>query len=74
MGTSLLTMPWAMSTAGLGGGIVCLIAVACLSLYTSYRVIDSVRFLETRGGKKRVKGAGPILDWMLDKGQCFSYA
>ncbi|CAJ0584812.1 unnamed protein product, partial [Mesorhabditis spiculigera] len=41
MGTSLLAMPWAMQQAGFGLGIFLIIAVAGISLYTAYRVVQS---------------------------------
>ncbi|XP_070563041.1 neutral amino acid transporter 9-like isoform X2 [Ptychodera flava] len=42
MGTSLLSMPWAVGEAGLVLGIIILITMAGLTLYTCYRVVKSV--------------------------------
>ncbi|XP_076065824.1 neutral amino acid transporter 9-like [Oratosquilla oratoria] len=39
MGTSLLTMPWAFGQAGFVGGLLIMISMAALCLYTSYRVL-----------------------------------
>ena len=45
MGTSLLSMPWAINQAGFVNGIVLLLAMAALMLYTSYRILKSVEGL-----------------------------
>ncbi|XP_033637139.1 sodium-coupled neutral amino acid transporter 9-like isoform X2 [Asterias rubens] len=50
MGTSLLSMPWAIQQAGFVMGLVLLIGMAGLTLYTCYRVVQSVDKLES-GGK-----------------------
>ena len=42
MGTSLLSMPWAIQQAGFVMGIVLLVTMAGLTLYTCYRVVKSV--------------------------------
>ena len=42
MGTSLLSMPWAIGLAGLALGVGFLVLIAFLTLYTSYRVMKSV--------------------------------
>ena len=42
MGTSLLSMPWAINKAGFVTGIALLIAMCGLMLYTSYRILKSV--------------------------------
>lgn len=42
MGTSLLSMPWAINQAGFVTGIALLLAMAGLMLYTSYRILKSV--------------------------------
>lgn len=42
MGTSLLSMPWAIGQAGLVLGVGLMIFMAFLTLYTSYRVMKSV--------------------------------
>ncbi|ESP05169.1 hypothetical protein LOTGIDRAFT_227847 [Lottia gigantea] len=45
MGTSLLSMPWAIKQAGFITGIGLLIFVAGLMLYTSYRILRAVEVL-----------------------------
>ncbi|XP_038068594.1 sodium-coupled neutral amino acid transporter 9-like isoform X1 [Patiria miniata] len=50
MGTSLLSMPWAIQQAGFLMGLFLLVAMAGLTLYTCYRVVKSVQRLES-GGK-----------------------
>lgn len=40
MGTSLLSMPWALEQAGLGLGLFLMLLVAGLCLYTAYRIIQ----------------------------------
>ena len=40
MGTSLLSMPWALEQAGLGMGLAMMALVAGLCLYTAYRIIQ----------------------------------
>ena len=42
MGTSLLSMPWAIGQAGLALGVGFMVLMAFLTLYTSYRVMKSV--------------------------------
>ncbi|KAJ8039714.1 Sodium-coupled neutral amino acid transporter 9-like [Holothuria leucospilota] len=42
MGTSLLSMPWAIHQAGFAMGIFFLISMAGITLYTCYRVVQSV--------------------------------
>ena len=39
MGTSLLTMPWAFGQAGFAGGIIMMVIMAFLAVYTSYRLL-----------------------------------
>ncbi|MPC88658.1 Sodium-coupled neutral amino acid transporter 9 [Portunus trituberculatus] len=39
MGTSLMTMPWAFGQAGFVGGIVIMLAMAGLALYTATRLL-----------------------------------
>ncbi|CAI4227100.1 unnamed protein product [Auanema sp. JU1783] len=41
MGTSLLTMPWALQQAGLALGIIIYLAMCAVCLYTAYRVLQS---------------------------------
>ena len=40
MGTSLLSMPWALEQAGLGMGLFMMALVAALCLYTAYRILQ----------------------------------
>ena len=42
MGTSLLSMPWAIERAGFILGISLLVVMALLTLYTSYLVMKSI--------------------------------
>ncbi|XP_077981323.1 neutral amino acid transporter 9-like [Glandiceps talaboti] len=49
MGTSLLSMPWAIGQAGFVLGIIILISMAGLTLYTCYRVVKSIDNVEHRG-------------------------
>uniref|UniRef100_A0A2P2I9S2 Sodium-coupled neutral amino acid transporter 9-like n=1 Tax=Hirondellea gigas TaxID=1518452 RepID=A0A2P2I9S2_9CRUS len=39
MGTSILTMPWAFGKAGFVGGLVVMIGMAILCLFTAYRIL-----------------------------------
>lgn len=41
MGTSLLSMPWALEQAGLVLGIVLILGMGALAAYTAYRVVQS---------------------------------
>lgn len=50
MGTSLLSMPWAISQAGFANGIVLMVVMAGLALYTAYRVMKSVDTFASKGG------------------------
>ena len=43
MGTSLLSMPWAILQAGFIGGVVLLVLMALLMFYTSYLVLGSLK-------------------------------
>ncbi|KAK3697790.1 hypothetical protein RRG08_026419 [Elysia crispata] len=45
MGTSLLSMPWAIKQAGYVNGIVLLVVMAGIMAYTSYRVLTAGRSL-----------------------------
>lgn len=47
MGTSLLSMPWAIEQAGFILGLGLLIFMALITLYTSYRVMNSVNTIGT---------------------------
>ncbi|KAL5022552.1 hypothetical protein ScPMuIL_001707 [Solemya velum] len=49
MGTSLLTMPWAIKEAGFFNGIALLILMAVIMWYTGYRILHSTNGLETDG-------------------------
>jgi len=40
MGTSLLSMPWALEQAGLGMGLFMMVLISGLCLYTAYRIIQ----------------------------------
>ncbi|XP_071838469.1 neutral amino acid transporter 9-like isoform X1 [Apostichopus japonicus] len=42
MGTSLLSIPWAIHQAGLAMGLFLLVAMAGITLYTCYRVVQSI--------------------------------
>lgn len=39
MGTSLMTMPWAFGQAGFGGGLIIMLVMAALALYTAMRLL-----------------------------------
>lgn len=47
MGTSLLSMPWAINQAGFACGIILLLVMAALMFYTSYRVLHSVKGIKS---------------------------
>uniref|UniRef100_A0A1E1X2Q2 Putative amino acid permease f13h10.3-like isoform 2 n=1 Tax=Amblyomma aureolatum TaxID=187763 RepID=A0A1E1X2Q2_9ACAR len=49
MGTSLLSMPWAISQAGFAGGIVLVLCIGLLCLYTAYRVLSSPSLTGLKG-------------------------
>ncbi|XP_067940782.1 neutral amino acid transporter 9-like [Watersipora subatra] len=51
MGTSLLSMPWAIEQAGFALGVFLLILMALLTLYTSYRVMNSVDTIASKAGQ-----------------------
>jgi len=40
MGTSLLSMPWAMERAGILPAVILLTSVAAISFYTAYRMLQ----------------------------------
>lgn len=44
MGTSLLSMPWALQQAGLGMGLLMMALIAGLCLYTAYRILQVYTF------------------------------
>ncbi|CAN8028645.1 unnamed protein product [Ixodes persulcatus] len=50
MGTSLLSMPWAISQAGFATGTLLILAIGGLCLYTAFRVLDSTRLAGPPGG------------------------
>lgn len=41
MGTSLLSMPWALEQAGVVFGMILLLGMGALACYTAYRVVQS---------------------------------
>ncbi len=41
MGSSLLTMPYALQQAGLALGLFLLLFIAAIALYTAYRIVQS---------------------------------
>lgn len=45
MGTSLLTMPWAVSQAGFAAGMALILGIGFLCLYTAFRVLSSPRLV-----------------------------
>lgn len=49
MGTSLLSMPWAISQAGFAGGIMLVLCIGLLCLYTAYRVLSSPSLTGLKG-------------------------
>lgn len=49
MGTSILSMPWAIQQAGFATGVGLLVFMAGVMLYTSYRILISVQQLEGDG-------------------------
>ncbi|KAI0230445.1 Sodium-coupled neutral amino acid transporter 9 [Lamellibrachia satsuma] len=46
VGTSLLSMPWAIERCGFASGIVILFVMFSLTLYTAYRVLQSPQSIE----------------------------
>ncbi|CAN7940228.1 unnamed protein product [Ixodes pacificus] len=50
MGTSLLSMPWAISQAGFATGTLLILVIGGLCLYTAFRVLDSTRLAGPPGG------------------------
>ncbi|XP_064476279.1 neutral amino acid transporter 9-like [Ornithodoros turicata] len=49
MGTSLLSMPWAISQQGFVAGILLIVAIGGLCLYTAYRVLSSPQLISSSG-------------------------
>ncbi|CAD5111828.1 DgyrCDS1097 [Dimorphilus gyrociliatus] len=49
VGTSLLSIPWAMQQAGFGLSLGLIFLMVCLCLYTSYRVVKSVYYIDPTG-------------------------
>lgn len=45
VGTSLLSIPWAIQQAGFGLSLALIFLMVCLCLYTSYRVVKSVYYI-----------------------------
>ncbi|XP_078740780.1 LOW QUALITY PROTEIN: neutral amino acid transporter 9-like [Lampetra fluviatilis] len=50
MGTSILSMPWAMTQAGLTLGVILMISMGLLTLYSCYRILNSPNTVEGGGG------------------------
>ncbi|XP_065583544.1 sodium-coupled neutral amino acid transporter 9 homolog isoform X1 [Artemia franciscana] len=46
MGTSLLTMPWALEQAGLVLGLCLMVSVAGICFYTAWRILSTFKFYE----------------------------
>ena len=44
MGTSLLTMPWALEQAGLVLGLCLMVSVAGICFYTAWRILSTFKF------------------------------
>lgn len=40
MGTSLLSMPWAVEQAGLAAGLVLILVMAAICFYTAYCILQ----------------------------------
>lgn len=49
MGTSLLAMPWGMERAGLAGGLLLVLAMGALCLYTTWRILSVHRLHGLQG-------------------------
>ncbi|KAG1680686.1 Sodium-coupled neutral amino acid transporter 9 [Nymphon striatum] len=49
VGTSLLSMPWAIHQAGLFGGIGCLVTMGLICCYTAFRIIKLQSFIGIKG-------------------------
>jgi sodium-coupled neutral amino acid transporter 9 len=49
MGSSLLSMPWGVERAGLGGGLLLMVGMSSLCLYTSWRLLR----VNSKHGKRR---------------------
>ncbi|XP_074640915.1 neutral amino acid transporter 9-like isoform X2 [Tubulanus polymorphus] len=64
MGTSLLSIPWAIQQAGFATGITLMCLMAAITLYTAYLVIRSPRALE---GKVNVLEFSDVCRYYLGK-------
>eukprot|EP00918_Siedleckia_nematoides_P045971 GHVU01100803.1.p1 GENE.GHVU01100803.1~~GHVU01100803.1.p1 ORF type:complete len:581 (+),score=22.61 GHVU01100803.1:81-1823(+) len=51
MGTSLLSMPWAIQQAGFACGLALMVTMAGITLYTAHKVMQSVNFLASSVGQ-----------------------
>jgi len=53
MGTSLLSMPWALEQAGLVMGLLMMVLISGMCLYTAYRIIQvyTIHRLDPKGGE-----------------------
>ncbi|XP_071546894.1 neutral amino acid transporter 9-like isoform X2 [Panulirus ornatus] len=49
MGTSLMTMPWAFGQAGFAGGLIIMLIMAALSLYTATRLLTLQKTMGLEG-------------------------
>ncbi|XP_053638234.1 neutral amino acid transporter 9 isoform X3 [Cherax quadricarinatus] len=49
MGTSLMTMPWAFGQAGFAGGLIIMLGMAALSLYTAIRLLTLQKTIGLEG-------------------------
>lgn len=43
VGTSLLSLPWAMAQAGLALGMILIVAMGLIATYTAFRVVQSAK-------------------------------
>ncbi|GAB1604657.1 Hypothetical predicted protein, partial [Argonauta hians] len=50
MGTSILSIPWALKMAGFANGVVLLIVMAALMCYSAYRIVALTRSMENKLG------------------------
>ncbi|CAL4117545.1 unnamed protein product [Meganyctiphanes norvegica] len=51
MGTSLLTMPWAFGQAGYAAGLVIMLSMAAVCLYTAYRLLNLQKDMGLEGAR-----------------------
>ncbi|XP_076462859.1 neutral amino acid transporter 9-like [Babylonia areolata] len=64
MGTSLLSIPWAIHQAGFVGGITLLVVMALIMFYTSYLVLKSVNWVQGKTFKEFSDVCGHFLGRM----------